>query len=94
MTIGVRELKDNLSAYLRKVERGATVLVAVHGRAVARLAPLASAAGNTPTGLDALIAAGLVRPPLDDSSPLAGWKPLQLRPGTASAWLDEDRDER
>lgn len=94
MTIGVRELKNHLSAYLRKAEKGATVVVAVHGRPVARLTPMSPVAGQTPTGLDALIAAGLVRPPLDSRPLLSGWKPLTLPRGTAVAWLEEDRGER
>ncbi len=39
VAIGVRELKNKLSEYLRRVERGETVLVTDHGEIVAQLAP-------------------------------------------------------
>jgi len=39
-TIGVRELRQRASEFLRDVERGRTVEVTAHGRAVARLVPV------------------------------------------------------
>jgi len=36
-TVGVRELKDNLSRYLAKVREGGEVVVTEHGRPVARV---------------------------------------------------------
>jgi prevent-host-death family protein len=38
-TVGVRELRRDLSEYLRRVERGETFAVTSRGRAVAVLAP-------------------------------------------------------
>ncbi len=38
--VGVRELRQNLSVYLRRVEAGETLEVTEHGRAIARLGPL------------------------------------------------------
>jgi len=38
--VGVRELRQNLSVYLRRVEAGETLEVTEHGRPVARLGPL------------------------------------------------------
>ena len=40
MDVPVRELKNRLSAYLRRVARGEEVTVTSRGRPVARLAPL------------------------------------------------------
>ena len=37
--VGVRELKASLSAYLRRVAEGDSVIVTDHGRPVARLVP-------------------------------------------------------
>jgi prevent-host-death family protein len=37
--VGVRELRQNLSVYLRRVESGETLDVTEHGRLVARLGP-------------------------------------------------------
>lgn len=38
--VGVRELRQNLSVYLRRVAAGETLEVTEHGRPVARLGPL------------------------------------------------------
>lgn len=42
LSVGVRELKAQLSAYLRKVKKGQTVLITEHGRVVGRLMPVAT----------------------------------------------------
>lgn len=55
--VGVRQLRDNLSRYLKQVRNGAEVTVTDHGRAVARIVPL-----DQPRLLDQLIAEGLVTP--------------------------------
>lgn len=57
--VGVRELKNHLSAYLSRVQSGEEVIVTDRGRPVARL----SAIDHPIDRLDALIAAGAVRPP-------------------------------
>ena len=41
MTVGVRDLKTRLSAYLRLVKQGESVTVTEHGKPVGRLVPLA-----------------------------------------------------
>ena len=38
-SIGIRELKAKLSACVREVKRGGTIVVTEHGRRVARLVP-------------------------------------------------------
>lgn len=55
--IGIRELRDHLSQYLKHVESGEEVVVTDHGRAVARVVPI----NGTPM-IDRLIAEGLVTP--------------------------------
>lgn len=57
--VGVRELKNNLSGYLRLVRSGEDVIVTDRGRPVARF----SAIDHPNDRLDDLIAAGAVRPP-------------------------------
>ena len=42
MKVSVRELKDHLSEYLRRVEAGEEVVVTSHKREVARLVPPAA----------------------------------------------------
>jgi len=52
--VGVRELRQNLSVYLRQVKAGRTLEVRERGHRVALLAP----AGAKATALERLIAAG------------------------------------
>lgn len=39
MTVGVRELKAQLSEYLRRVKAGETVIITERGRAIGRIVP-------------------------------------------------------
>jgi len=87
-TVGVAELRQNLSRYLRRVARGERLLVTDRNRPVAELGP-------PPTGareLDRLIAEGRVSRPRRRGLP----EPLQLGgdPYALSRALDEIRGER
>lgn len=57
--MGVRDLKNQLSRYLDRVQEGGEVIVTERGRPVARLAPL----DHSTDRLAALMASGVVRPP-------------------------------
>ena len=86
--VGVRELRQNLSVYLRRVIRGETLEVTDRGRAVAILAPLPKHTSI----LDRLEAEGrLIRA----TKPLL---PLKHRPvridRPTSELLDDERAER
>lgn len=72
--VGVRELRQNLSVYLRRVKQGATLEVKERGHRVAVLAP----AGARSSALDRLIAAGRATPASGDL--LALGPPLGRRP--------------
>jgi prevent-host-death family protein len=50
-SVGVRELKTNLSRYLRKVQNGETVPVTSHGKIVARICPEPSEKRSSPMDL-------------------------------------------
>lgn len=93
MAAGVRDLKDNLSRYLRRIEAGERIAVTAHGRVVAELVPpaLGSQAGRR--RYDQLVATGVVQPALEDGDPLEDWPDLRLPPGTAAALIDSDRGE-
>ncbi len=54
---GIRELRDHLSRYLEVVRHGKEVTVTDHGKAVARLVPLAE-----PRAIDRLIKEGVISP--------------------------------
>ena len=89
---GIRELKDNLSRYIRRIEAGERIAVTAHGRVVAELGPPARAtrAGRR-TQYDDLVAAGIVRLPLESGDPLADWPTLHLPAGTAAQLIETDR---
>lgn len=87
--VGVRELRQNLSVYLRRVKAGETVEVTERGQRVAVL----SAGGAKLTALDRLVAAGRATAARGDL--LALGPPLGRRPSRrASGALDELRQER
>lgn len=91
---GIREIKDNLSRYIRRTEAGERVSITAHGRVVAELVPPGAGqrASSSPT-LDRLLASGAVRPPSEPGDPTDGWPALRLPPGTAAKLIDEDRGE-
>jgi prevent-host-death family protein len=68
--IGIRELRQQASRYLRDVERGETIEVTDRGRPIARVVPIQPA-----SGLEQLVASGRLTPASGDAlelgSPLA-----------------------
>ena len=96
LAAGIRELKDNLSEYVRRVEAGERIAVTAHGRVVAMLVPAdAAARGRRRSRFDELVAEGVIRLPIEDGDPFEGWESLSIRlpKGTAAALIDADRDE-
>jgi len=87
-TVGVAELRQKLSRYLRRVERGERLVVTDRNRPVAELGP-PSVAG---AGLDRLIAEGRVSRPVRRGLP----EPIRLDgdPYALSRALEEIRGER
>jgi len=88
--VGIRELRQNASEYVRRAEAGETIEVTDRGRPVARLAPLPKGE----TILDRLIAEGKATPATRDMRDLP--PPLPRRPGEPllSEILDELREDR
>ena len=96
-TVGVRELKNHLSEYLRRVRGGESVLVTDRGEVVAEFSPPTRGAADTslPAGLLALARRGLATL----GSPAEGdWDPalpLSRRSRRSAAQLlDEERGSR
>jgi prevent-host-death family protein len=93
-TVGVRELRQNLSRYLERVKKGETLKVTEHGHEVARLVPSNSAID--PYYLDlaekygATIPTGKLSEAIANLPPLANPAPA----GTTDALLAEDRRDR
>lgn len=86
--VGIRELRQNLSVYLRRIHRGERFEVTEHGRPVALLVPLAAAMSP----LAKLVATGRARMPDGD---LLDLSPLASEPSTkASEAILADREDR
>ncbi|MCP4958833.1 MAG: type II toxin-antitoxin system prevent-host-death family antitoxin [Actinomycetia bacterium] len=64
--VGIRELRSDLAAHVRRAGAGDPVVVTVDGKPIARLVPLGD--GGDPS-LDDLIAAGLLEPPRRSETP-------------------------
>jgi prevent-host-death family protein len=85
-TVGIAELRQNLSKHLRRVEEGERLVVTDRNRPVAELIPPATAS----TALDRLIAEGKVKPP-KRKGPLP--EPLKLPPGVDPEALSRALEE-
>jgi prevent-host-death family protein len=84
-TVGVRELRQNLSKYLRRVLEGETLQVTDRGKPVAVLAPLP----QPKTRLERLVASGAVVLPVED------WTTFEPPTGPISTELsDALREQR
>jgi antitoxin (DNA-binding transcriptional repressor) of toxin-antitoxin stability system len=94
--VGIRELKDRLSAYLRLVRSGEVVLVTDRGEVVAELRPPgpAAQASDLPPKLLELARQGLVTlgPPNDPA--LYAPMPQVMPEGAALRLLEEERGNR
>jgi prevent-host-death family protein len=91
---GIRELKNNLSRFIRRIEAGERIAITAHGRVVAELVPPGTnSAVVDPSRVDELIAAGVIRPPLESGDPTEDWPDVRLPKGTAAELIDADRGE-
>ena len=88
-TVGVRELRQNLSVYLDRVKKGEALTVTEHGAAVAILRPLPSA----PTVLARLVAEGRATVPTRSHRDLPLPVNVKLEK-PLSEILDDIREER
>lgn len=94
-TVGIRELKDRLSEYIRRVRGGETIQVSSHGVVVAELrSPEPDREEHAPPGLRELVRRGTAREIVRND-------PLQYRiyeralhRTTAQELLDWDRGDR
>jgi prevent-host-death family protein len=90
---GIRELKDNLSRYIRRIEAGERIAITTHGRVVAELVPPEVKTKRKLNRFDELVASGVIRAPLEAGDPTEDWPDIGLPPGTAAKLIDSDRDE-
>ncbi|HEX7361200.1 MAG TPA: type II toxin-antitoxin system prevent-host-death family antitoxin [Bryobacteraceae bacterium] len=93
MEVGIRELKDNLSRYIRRIETGERIAITSHGRVVAELVSPASSPPGRSSQFDRLVAAGVIRPASESGDPFECSAEIRLAPGTAADLINSDRDE-
>jgi prevent-host-death family protein len=93
-TVGIRELKNRLSEYVRSVRAGEGVLVTDRGEVVAELAPpgLRDSDPTVPAGLAALARQGLATLATSGSSRYPAL--AQVRRSLAAQLLDDERGVR
>lgn len=94
--VGLRELKNRLSEYVRQVRSGESVLVTDRGEVVAELSPpgQATAEHAVPSGLVALARKGLLTLGTQNDSKLYPALPRLLRRQRVAQLLDEERGSR
>ncbi len=95
-TVGVRELKNRLSEYIRRVRSGEGVLVTDRGEVVAELtAPGTTAEASVPPGLVALARRGSLTLGAPGDAGLYRALPRKRRRGRSAAQLlAEERGDR
>jgi antitoxin (DNA-binding transcriptional repressor) of toxin-antitoxin stability system len=98
-SVGIRELKNNLSAYVQEVQRGTRIAVTAHGRVVAELGPPATHRKPKPvkklSRWEQMVADGHILLPTDTGDPFDGVDPEPLvPPGSSQAWLDWSREDK
>jgi prevent-host-death family protein len=84
--VGIRELRDNLTALMRRVRDGETIEVTNHGKPIAVISP------SEPDPIERLIARGEATPVTPLDRPIS--RGQTIGPKTASEILQEDRDSR
>lgn len=94
-SVGVRELKDHLSEYLRRVRAGESIVITDRGQPIARLTPGAASEAAVPGAMREkllrLVAAGKLRWSGERYTPE---EPIRAKPGfSLSELILEDREE-
>lgn len=93
ISAGIRELKNNLSHYVRQIEAGERVAVTAHGRVVAELVPPTRAKVRSGGRYEGLVASGIIEPASEPGSSLPEWPDIALPRGAAAELIDADRGE-
>jgi antitoxin (DNA-binding transcriptional repressor) of toxin-antitoxin stability system len=98
ISTGIRDLKNNLSRYIRRLKVEKRIVVTDRGAAVAELRLPEESRGDPVAGHYAvLVASGVIRPAIHRGDPLADWpssEELSLPAGTVTKLIDEDRGDR
>lgn len=89
--VGVRELRQNLSVYLRRVKAGETLEVTEHGQPVAELRPRP---GRPLSRIDQMIAEGRITPATVDHRTIPLPQEIPGRPLSEIILEMRDEDDR
>lgn len=94
-TVGVKELKNNLSAYLRMVQAGYSVLVTDRNEVIAEIRePLAVGGLELSNPLLGLLAKeGKIKLPIKGKKKKLTKSSVKSKAGTVLSLLEEDRNE-
>jgi prevent-host-death family protein len=95
-TVGLRELKNSLSKYVRHVRKGETIAITDRGEVVAELTPPGYSTTDSaiPPGMLELARKGLLTLPKRKNHPsVYKTHPRALPPGRALQLLDEERGD-
>lgn len=92
--VGLRQLKNRLSHYVRQVRAGREIQVTDRGEVVAMLVPPRRAAATGREGLADLARRGLVTLGLPNDPKVYRRMPKLLKPGELQRLIDEERGER
>lgn len=94
--VGLRELKNRLSEYVRRVRAGESIVVTDRGEVVAELGPPGAGARDdaVPPGLATLAREGAVTLGAANDPALYPDLPPALRPGRAAELLEAERSGR
>ena len=95
-SVGLRELKNRLAAYVREVRSGEGVLVTDRGEVVAELVPpgRATAGSGAPSGLVALANSGRLTLGAENDAAMYPKLSRLLKRRRAAELLDEERGVR
>lgn len=89
VTVGIRELRNNLRSFLDRVKAGEDVIVTERGRPIARI--------TDPDGMDTLqrlIAEGLVTPPSKPKTPVRREDLIPVKGSVTEILLEQRRSAR
>lgn len=94
-TVGVKELKNNLSAYLRMIHAGYVILITDRNQVVAEMRePVAAGPALSQNPLLSLwIQEGKIKAPAENKKWAHPVSHLKMKEGTAIRLLNEDREE-
>jgi len=88
-TYSLYDAKAKLSAIVRRVREGHTVVVTVHGKPAVEIRPIAKAKQSLEERYQELLERGVITPATSQDR---SFKPLARRPGALKRFL-EDRNE-